>query len=121
MEKSDAWGQRVLYTFLIGKNRSDQTRLEEIEIMRCLEDLFSQLKKLLGGLTRMRVFEAGGATTEWDSEQTAVVFVLAEIEKTEEADMHVSIQARKMASALAQDEVWITRQELELYIGTRLV
>ena len=65
----------------------------------------------------MKPFQAMGDTCGWGKEPTTVVLVLAESTDQITADLCIASQAKRLAKALTQDQVWITKQTLDLYIA----
>lgn len=65
----------------------------------------------------MRPFEATGETSLWGNEPTTVVLVLADLNHEEKVDTHIADQGLAVAQALTQDQVWITKQDVNLYIA----
>jgi hypothetical protein len=117
MPTSEDWESRLLYSFLIGNRDRHKNQIPRESLEDALVDLFEQLKSVLGGITKMRPFEATGDTANWGSEPTTVVLVLATARQEELADSSVAEQARWLTHTLAQEEVWITKQRIELHIA----
>jgi hypothetical protein len=117
MSTLNRWEPRVLYTFLIAKRDRAHNLIEQRLVDRALVRLFESLRKALGGVTKMRPFEAVGSTSEWGREPTTVVLVLAKVAEEETADNSVATQGASLTQTLAQDEVWIAKQTLHLHIA----
>ena len=117
MDKPEAWVERILYVFLVGNHRSSGAPITKEELTDSLTELLQQLKERLGGITKMKPFQAMGDTCGWGKEPTTVVLVLAESTDQITADLCIASQAKRLAKALTQDQVWITKQTLDLYIA----
>lgn len=117
MPAQSAWGARLLYAFLIAHVDKDANPIASESIEDALVDLFERLKEQLGGMTRIRPFEAVGETAIWGNEPTTVVLVLAEREEERLADTTIAEQADRLRLELLQDEVWVTKQEIQLYVA----
>jgi hypothetical protein len=117
MAISPAWGARLLYAFLIAQTDRDAHRIPQESFHGALADLFERLKTALGGMTRIRPVEAIGETTGWGTEPTTVVLVLADQVEERTADSIIAEEARRLRLDLFQDEVWVTKQSLQLYVA----
>ena len=117
MPTSPAWGARLLYAFFVAQTDRDGRAVPGEVRGLSFVDLFERLKATLGGMTSIKTVEAVGETTEWRTEPTTVVLVLAEQALEAAADVIITEEAGRLQSGLLQDEVWVTKQALQLYIA----
>ena len=117
MPTSPAWGARLLYAFFVAQTDKDGRTISREARGLSFVDLFERLKPTLGGMTSVKTIEAVGETTEWRTEPTTVALVLAEQDRESDTDLIITEEAGRLQSDLLHDEVWVTKQPLQLYIA----
>lgn len=119
MPKSPRWEKRILYAFLVGRLDRDRTPVSSEAIADSLLDLYASLRNSLSGLSYLKPFEAVGDTAVWGAEPTTVVLVLTEPSDGRAADAVIAEHTGRLRFDLRQDEVWVTKQDLQLYVASK--
>ncbi len=117
MATSPGWGGRLLYAFFVAQIDETGHAMPRESIGRAFVDLFERLRTTLGGMTTIKTIEALGETAAWGAEQTTLVLVLADQTQERAADSIIADEARRLRLHLVQDEVWVTKQEIQLFLA----
>ncbi len=116
MPTSSRWEERLLYAFLVGRLDRTGKPVATDSIADALLDLYGSLRGSLGGLSYLKPFEAVGETTVWSTEPTSIVLVLVDHADERVADSVIAEHAARLRLDLLQEEVWVTKQEIQLYV-----
>jgi hypothetical protein len=117
MPQSPRWEERTLYAFLVGRLDRTRAQVSPEAVADILIDLYASLRESVGGFSYLKPFEAVGETAVWGNEPTTVVLVLVEPANARAADAVIAEHAGRLRTDLLQDEVWVTKQDLQLYIA----
>ena len=108
------WKSCILYTMFIGRRDRAGEVIEEEAFDRVRDGAEQVILQELRGLTEIRVVEAVGKTAEWPPEDSCLMVVLTD--NLQRGDTTLEAQTTKMAEVLKQDQVWLTKQFVMLFV-----
>lgn len=119
MPTQPRWRPYVLYSFLIGNRDRESRELPEETLEHALYRLENRLVEVFGGRLRCGPRQAEGETKQWGKEGTTLYFALCPVSEERSADKVAEEEAAALLTALAQDEVWIAKDEWKLFVARR--
>jgi hypothetical protein len=117
MSKSSKWHSNLLYGVLIGNCVPNGGAVNSERLRRSIYRLSKSLLESLGGRVRMGPSQAEGETSRWGKEATTLFLVLCPAAQEVISDDVVEVQANSLASELSQEEVWVTKQRLDVFVA----
>jgi len=108
------WRACWIYLIFIGRNDRDGTKIPDLHFDEARDTVEQMILTALGGLTRVRVIEGHGTTSTW-AEETSTL--LACITEAQQADQIFEQCATALRASLAQDQVWVAKQQTHLLIS----
>jgi hypothetical protein len=108
------WKTCWLYTVFIGRNDRNGVRIPDLVFDNARDSVENNLLTQLGGLTKIRVLEGWGRTLNWADEQSTLLAVITD---SKQADELFADCATMLAQALSQEQVWVAKQQTDLFIA----
>ncbi|SRR6266702_1106333 len=108
------WKRCWLYLIFIGRNDRRGTPIADQSFDEARDAVEQLILNTLGGLTKVRVIESWGRTVSWAEEQSTL---LATITEDQQADQTIERCATTLAHSLVQDQVWVAKQQTDLFVS----
>jgi hypothetical protein len=113
--QSEKWEPQRLYCFLLGHLDRYDERIPENIFDDSLNELIKALVDELEGCTEVQLMDAFGHTQQWAPQATTLVLALVMPSHEQSADDWVVAREKKLLTAFKQKEIWITKQEVNLF------
>ena len=99
----------------IGRNDRDGIKIPDPLFDEARDAVEQLILTRLGGLTKLRVIEGWGRTANWADEQSTLLACLTEEPQADHVFEHC---AKALARSLVQEQIWIAKQQTDLFVST---
>src|SRR5437867_3128922 len=106
------WKRCWLPLIFIGRNDRHGMKIPDPLFDEARDAVEQLILTRLGGLTKVRVVEGWGRTVSWAEEQSTLLASITEEQHADQIFQHCAIT---LARSLAQEQVWIAKQQTDLF------